>query len=100
MAKKKHRKKHNFKYTDQTSAQTSATPNTEVKPTVAPTVPAQPTKPSKTQSVAGLGDFAYVSQDLRRIYVLAIGFTVGQLLLWYLFTHTGLGHEVYGLFKL
>jgi hypothetical protein len=45
-------------------------------------------------------DFSYVLVDLRRIALLGGGLVILQLVLWYIFNHTGLGPATYNLVKL
>ena len=92
MAKKKSSKanrKHQFKY---------AAPATTVAAPGAKVVSA----PSAAASVgaATQRDFSYVLVDLRRTAILGGSLVVFQLILWYLFNHTGLGPSVYNLVKL
>jgi len=44
-------------------------------------------------------DFSYVSIDLARIAVLAVLLVGLELVLWLLFTHTGVGSAVYSFVK-
>lgn len=48
---------------------------------------------------ATVRDFSYVLVDLRRTAILAGSLVIFQIVLWYLFTHTGLGPSVYNLVK-
>jgi hypothetical protein len=90
MAKKKSSKanrKHQFKY---------ATPATGAS------APATATAGSGASVVAAAGserDFSYVISDLRRTALLGGGLIVFQIVLWYLFNHTGLGPSVYNFVK-
>jgi len=60
---------------------------------------AQVAQPGSGRSAIAVGarDFSYVSRDVRRIGVLAITLVVLELVLWYLFAHTGVGDTVYNL---
>lgn len=82
MSKPKKPKKRDFSY-----LLTSQTP---VKPVDTP----QPSQPADTL------EFNYVGRDVKRILILAVGLVLLQLVLWYLFEHTGLGPAVYRLIKL
>lgn len=42
---------------------------------------------------------SYVSGDVRRIGVLVVSCVAAELVLWYLFTYTGLGSAAYSLIK-
>jgi hypothetical protein len=95
MAKKKTQgKKHKFKYVEPTSN----------LGTVAPQANAgiSDGAQSRIRQVAAVGgapsrDFSYVGRDLRRISILLLSLVVLELVLWYLFSHTGLGNAVYNL---
>ena len=70
----------------------------------APSVPlAAPaiTKPAIPKPVPGIeaARWSYVGSDVRRIGILATACVVFELVLWYLFTYTGLGAAAYGLIK-
>lgn len=95
MAKKKQGKKHKFKYASPVMPGQSA-----------PEVSSTPNSGGGKRAVAGLSrsygyqaslgrDFSYVSVDLRRIGVLAVSLIALELVIWYLFGHTGLGNWVY-----
>ncbi|HEY2003835.1 MAG TPA: hypothetical protein VGH44_01850 [Candidatus Saccharimonadia bacterium] len=96
MAKKKNQpKKHKFKYTDAVPAETAMVPASPEA--LADAVTVAPTK-SRQAAVAGpTRDFSYVSVDLGRIAVLAVVLVGLELVLWLLFTHTGVGNTVYNL---
>lgn len=90
MAKKKSRKKHQFKYAEPTSAAT-ATP----KPAVTS---------SATSARMATGGLQYqvnnldlIKGDIRKVAILATSFVLLQLVLWFVFNHTGLGPAVYHL---
>lgn len=42
---------------------------------------------------------SYVSGDVRRIGILVVSCVAAELVLWYLFTYTGLGSAAYSLIK-
>ena len=50
-------------------------------------------------AIGPIRDFSYVGSDLRRILILAVGLVGIELALWFLFTHTGVGNQVYNLVK-
>ncbi len=86
MAKKKSSKtnrKHQFKY---------ASPSTAAS-TAAVGSPA-------TTPVASERDYSYVGVDLRRIMWLGGSLVILQLVLWYIFTHTGIGPSIYNLVQI
>jgi hypothetical protein len=93
MAKKKSSKanrKHEFKY---------AAPSATV------VVPSAKAASGTSVTAAVIGgttqrDFSYVGRDLRRIVLLGSTLILLQLVLWYLFDHTGLGSSVYNLVQL
>lgn len=88
MAKKKSRKKHQRKAVRMQPAPAKSTP--------APLTAAEP--PAAAEAAAG--EYSYVLRDVRWILTLAVGFTLLQLILWYLFANTPLGGVVYGWFRL
>ncbi len=103
MAKKKNRKKHNFKYASGGGVQTVDTKSNAAPPsaaTSAPPAPAVVTRPQLAAKTAVGDDLSYVGKDLGKISVLATTFIAVELVLWYLFNHTGLGVQVYRLIKL
>jgi hypothetical protein len=93
MAKKKNQtKKHKFKYTEPTSgmtAQETASAPAPVGGSVAPKG-----RPQVAVTAASTRDFSYVYSDLRRIFLMAGSLVALELVLWYLFGHTGLGDAV------
>jgi len=98
MAKKKNQsKKHKFKYTDPAAA-TMADPASAGDATTA----AAGSAPARARQAVAVGptrDFNYVGGDLRRILILAVALVGIELVLWFLFTHTGVGNQVYSLVK-
>lgn len=92
MAKKKSKnKKHSFKYAEPTTA----TPAQSASgPAARPATPNRAAAP-----VAAMRDFSYLPGDLRRLALFAGGLVLVELVLWYLFAHTGLGPAVDGLVK-
>jgi hypothetical protein len=89
-SKKKHRKKQ-FKPHRPSAPQATPAAVSQPSAVVAPV----PTTPNIT-----VPHLALIRHDVRRVVVLATGFVMLQALLWYLFTHTGVGNTVYGLIKL
>jgi len=90
MAKKKSSKtnrKHQFKY---------AAPSTMT--TVGAAKTTTPTGLSTTATDER--DYAYVGVDLRRIAWLGGVLVIFQFVLWYIFTHTGIGPSVYNLVQI
>ncbi len=99
MAKKnKSSKKHRFKYAEPTALGGVVTQTPVSSP-----VTASPGKASVVGPAAGASatvatrDFGYVTRDLRRLGVLAVGLVLLEVMLWYLFNYTGLGDSVYQL---
>jgi hypothetical protein len=100
MAKKKSQsKKHKFKYSEPTSG---------VRPDLEKGVPEATISNAKVMAKAKQGrpagavvadtrDFSYVGADVRRIGVLAASLVALELVIWYLFGHTGLGNAVFNL---
>jgi hypothetical protein len=90
MAKKKSSKanrKHQFKY---------ASPQTTATAVVAKTSPAG----GVATGTADERDFRYVGVDLRRIAWLGGSLILLQFVLWYIFTHTGVGPSIYNLVQI
>ena len=58
--------------------------------------------PARARQAVAAGptrDFSYVGGDLRRIMILAVVLVGIEFALWFLFTHTGVGNQVYNLVK-
>jgi len=55
---------------------------------------------SDTKSHAVVGNTAYIKGDVRRVLILATVFVAAELILWAIFTHTGLGSVAYSHIKL
>lgn len=96
MAKKKQLKKHKLKHGEQSTGVVSN--ESQEAPKATPKVPATPS--GVTKAITGAGnvterDFSYVGGDLRKILVLAVSLMAVELVLWFLFGHTGLGNAVY-----
>jgi hypothetical protein len=103
MAKKtKSTKKHRFKYAEPTGVAARPAESTlQETSSVAPSAkPNAVFKPQAGAAVVASRDFGYVTTDLRRLAVFAVGLIALELILWYLFEHTGLGAAVYGLIRL
>ena len=95
MAKKKNQgKKHKFKYAEPTSS--LGTVETQAS---ASTTDNSQSRIRQVAAVAGTPsrDFSYVGRDLRRISLLLLCLVTLELVLWFLFSHTGLGNAVYNL---
>ena len=89
MAKKKSSKtnrKHQFKYA--TPSTGTATPGTKT------------TVSSAATTTVDERDYRYVGVDLRRIFWLGGSLIIFQFVLWYVFTHTGIGPSVYNLVQI
>jgi hypothetical protein len=94
MAKKKYSgKKHRFKHAEPSSTVL------ETRENGAAPASAAPNKPRVTGGGAAVAerDFSYVAGDLRRIAVMAAGFILLEVILWFVFGHTGLGDSIYHL---
>ena len=100
MAKKtKTSKKHRFKYAEPSVSAAAAAAPVVAAPAPASKVPAAAAPAlAEAATVAGR-DFSYVGTDLRRVGVLAASLLALELVLWYLFGHTGVGNVVYNLFQ-
>jgi len=100
MAKKKNQsKKHRFKYADPAAVEAGMTATSAASEAPAGFVGAAPTKARQTAVAVTTRDFSYVSIDLARIAVLAVLLVGLELVLWLLFTHTGVGSAVYSFVK-
>jgi hypothetical protein len=96
MAKKKQGKKHKFKYSTPAVPGQSGTVGVDL-PKRAATARVQPGIHARTP-VAASGpsrDFSYVGADLRRIGILAACLVALELVIWFVFGHTGVGNAVY-----
>ena len=81
-------------------AATSATSTPEAPPAVAAPTPVQaPVLAMGAASSNPAARSSYVGSDVRRIGILATSCVVAEVVLWYLFTYTGLGSAAYGLIK-
>jgi heme/copper-type cytochrome/quinol oxidase subunit 3 len=97
MAKKKKHKKHNFNHA-------KSAPQATNKPAEPTAIAATPTRARAVASGPQLAALAMpdkhmqqITADVRRVLMLAVGFVLLQIILWYLFEHTGLGPAVYNL---
>ena len=89
MAKKKSSKtnrKHQFKYATPSTGSASTTAKASVATT--------------STTTADERDYRYVGVDLRRIFWLGGTLVIVQLILWYIFSHTGVGPSVYNLVQI
>jgi hypothetical protein len=93
MAKKKQTKKHKFKY----SEPSSVAPSTATAGVVS--VGGDMKAPTSKASASPVRDFSYVTKDMRRISLLVIVLVGIEILLWYLFGHSGAGAAVYRLIR-
>jgi hypothetical protein len=99
MAKKKNQsKKHKFKYSEPTSEMSASVTQTPAPVTASNGATA--TRPQAQAVAASTRDFSYVISDLKRISVLLASLVVFELVLWYLFHHTGVGDSVRSVIKL
>jgi hypothetical protein len=102
MAKKKsHKKRHNIKAKKQSAS--SITPSTsQVAAAVSTTSASVAVAPAVVKNTTASTDskLLYVRRDLVRIVWLVSGFVALELVLWYLFDHTGLGSSIYSLIKI
>ena len=94
MAKKKQLKKHKLKHGEQEQAiqpvQKEAASKARLQSPAS--VPARAMTGSGTTTER---DFSYVGADLRKILILAACLISAELVLWILFSHTGMGTKVY-----
>lgn len=89
MAKKKAAasgRTHQFKYAEPSTAPTAA-PVAASKSSI----PSMAVPKRTSTVVVTTRDFSYVGQDMRRILVMGGGLLVAELVLSYVYTHTGLG---------
>src|SRR5437660_1299420 len=96
MAKKKSQgKKHKFKYAEPTGVSATQEAAPVSAPATKPTLAAAQTR-ARVQAVAAASsrDFSYVGADVKRIGILAVALFGVEVLLWYLFGHTGLGSAI------
>lgn len=102
MGKKNQSKKHKFKHVEPIKSQ-------EFRPAVvagADKLGVAQAAHRAGQTAGGVGgavagrDFRYVLTDLQRIVVLLVALVGVEVVLWYLFAHTGLGSAVYRLVRL
>jgi hypothetical protein len=98
MAKKKQTKKHKFKYAAPTTGALNAPAvgTTAAASGVTTEVSAKPVQTVGLVTSTGR-NFAYVGQDLSRVGIFAVSLIAAELVLWWLFGHTGLGSSVYNL---
>lgn len=57
-------------------------------------------KPVKKSSTPDYSEFSYVAKETKHTLVIIGGIIVVYLVLWYLFTHTGIGPAIYRFIKL
>ena len=93
MSKKKSRKKHQFKYAAPVgSSAVSMGGESSLVATRSTTQPAV--------LLSSDGELTHIRHDIIKTAYLAAAFICGQLVLWALFNHTGVGAAVYSLVKL
>ena len=98
MAKKKNQsKKHKFKYADPAVPGVAAAPISNNQTAPGTSGQSRPVRPAVASGPTR--DLSYVAGDLRRILILAIVLVGLEFLLWFLFTHTGVGNQVYNLVR-
>lgn len=95
MPKKKQTKKHKFKHGEQSAGVISPAESGAIsKPKAVVSGPSISKQTTGSGSITAR-DFSYVASDLRKILVLALSLLGLELVLWFLFAHTGLGNTVY-----
>jgi hypothetical protein len=105
MAKKKNQtKKHKFKYAQPDSGVSSHATAQVNESAAGQNQPQSKVRMDRaanngTLAMSGVRDFSYVASDLRRVLLLAASLVALEVLLWLLFTHTGLGNAVYSLVR-
>ena len=102
MAKKKQSKKHRFKYTEPSVAaglQAAGGRLSESHVQAAATA-GKVTADQSAGLAVGVRDFSYVGTDVRRIAMLAVWLVALEAILWYVFTHTGVGASFYSSFSI
>lgn len=93
MAKKKksHKKHQQFKYATPTAPSVGGEPKRSEAAT---------NKPAASRSYSyEVASLPLIKKDLRKVIILAGSFVVLQLILWFLFDHTGLGPSIYRVIK-
>ena len=93
--KKKSQKKHQFKVS-----------NPVTNSAITPVVESNNSSLANNIGVSSAKTFQYeidnldlIKSDIRKVLVLAASFAIFQVLLWFLFGHTGVGNSVYHLIK-
>jgi hypothetical protein len=110
MAKKKKAKHKKKVHRHQANRPRGAGTATVAATTAAPTDAASAPGPSPTpvpapaavvpvSSGTSAARTSYVAGDVKRIGILVVSCVAAELILWYLFTYTGLGSAAYGLIK-
>lgn len=99
--KKVHRRQSSRPVAAVGAAPATAVPTGNQTPASAAPALATPTPVAATSGSpsAPAARWSYVGSDVRRIGILATGCVLIELILWYLFTYTGLGAAAYGLIK-
>jgi hypothetical protein len=100
MAKKKYQsKKHKFKHATSHDGLMSSTSEPEHKGSTTSEIKSSLRESRKSVAVFSSvsRDFGYVAVDLRRVATFAVALVAIELILWYVFGHTGVGPSVYKL---
>ncbi len=97
MGKKNQAKKHKFKHLEPARGQALDSGLGYSNPSSAPVVAVGARRGAASVAAANTRDFSYVVGDLRRIIVFAGLLVALELLMWFLFAHTGFGSKVYNL---
>jgi hypothetical protein len=105
MAKKKNiQKKHKFKHVETANESTRPllSENSSAQADSLDRIDARPrprSTPANGPVMSGTRDFRYVVGDMKRIGVMAASLVALEIVLFYLFNHTGFGPAVYSHFK-
>jgi hypothetical protein len=105
MSKKKKHKKHQFKYSapvQPTNTPSSSDAGNTPPVTMSAAKKSQSPKsavPTSSTTHTLMPHLAMVQRDVRKAIILAGGFVVAQLVLWYLLNNSSLGPSVYNLIK-
>jgi hypothetical protein len=102
MAKKKQTKKHRFKYTEPNVAAglELAGGRKSVGESKSVSTAISRGADLSMRAVPGARDFSYVGTDVRKIAIFAVALVALEVVLWYVFTHTGVGNSVYSSFSI
>lgn len=111
MAKKKKSQKKKFRQTVSAPVSKSTRPAEAIKPAKDKSSAGTTTsntdqskkpssKPIKKSTSPDYSEFSYVAKETKHTLVIIGGIVVVYLVLWYLFTHTGIGPAIYRLIKM